>query len=454
LFGEVKSKINLFLVRFGILFRLNLFKLKLIFEKTKGLLSSICFTFLINLLGCATYQGNVEKVRDLVANGQLTAALAQLEPLALKESDDQLVYLLDYATVLQIAGRFKESNQYFIKADKLSDVKDYTSLSRETGAILLNEEMVQYKGDDFEVILINAMTAINYLVLNDLESAMVEVRRLNEKLNRFRLEAKRKFTDNAFALYLSGIIYEASKQWDDAYIAYAAAFKLAPNYISLQNDLIRTAKKSKRIDEFKKWKKEFPLVQYNDTLNDSKYGELVVIFEQGWAPRKNFNPENYRYPKMYPVWSKTLGLDIKISSENNIFFNNSTDMYKSKEMLFSVERMAIESLEDQYASLIMRRMSGFIAKEIMSDQIRQKNETLGFVAELLLQASDRADLRQWSTLPRGFQVFRFPLKEGNYNFKIQGIDYSDAGLSGESWDKQSVQIFPDKKTFYLVRSVH
>jgi hypothetical protein len=266
-------------------------------------------------MACSTYQGYVEQARNLVESGQWTAALQHLEPLALKESDDQLVYLLDYASVLQMAGRYKDSNQYFIKADKLSDIKDYTSLSRETGAILLNEEMVQYKGEDFEVILINAMTAINYLMLNDLESAMVEVRRLNEKLTRFRLEAKRKFTDNAFALYLSGIIYEASKQWDDAYIAYSSAFKLAPYFTPLQDDLVRTAKKSKRTEDYNRLRKEFPLSQENQAVNDPKYGELIVIFEQGWVPRKNFHPDNYRYPKMYPVWSRTLGVNIKVSSE-------------------------------------------------------------------------------------------------------------------------------------------
>lgn len=410
--------------------------------------------FFLNLIGCSTYQGHVERARDLVENGQWTAALEQLEPLALKEGDDQLVYLLDYATVLQMAGRYKESNEYFIKADKLSDIKDYTSLSRETGAILLNEEMVQYKGDDFEVILINAMTAINYLALNDLDSAMVEVRRLNEKLNRFRLEAKRKFTDNAFALYLSGIIYESAKQWDDAYIAYNSAFKLVPYFTPLQDDLIRIAKKAKRTEEYIKWKKEFPLAQDNQMLSDPKYGELVVIFEQGWVPRKNFQPDNYRYPKMYPVWSHTVGVDIKINSEEGTLVGNGVQIYKPKELLFSVEKMAIESLEDQYSSLVMRRLSGFVAKEVLSDQIRQKNETLGFIAHIVLQASDRADLRQWSTLPRGFQVYRIPLKEGNYRISIQGTDYSGSALSGEPLGNRSFQILPGKKVFQMVRSVH
>lgn len=410
--------------------------------------------FFLFFADCSTYQGKVEQARNLIETGQWQAALAQLEPLAQAEGDDQLVYLLDYATVLQLAGQYKESNTYFIKADKLSDIKDYTSLSRETGAIVVNEEMVQYKGDDFEVVLINAMTAINYLALNDLESALVEVRRLNEKLTRYRLEAKRKFTKNAFALYLSGIIYEAAKQWDDAFISYTEAFKLAPYYAPLQEDLLRVAKKSKRTEEYKKFKKEFPLARDQDPFQDPSTGELIVIFEQGWVPRKNFHPDNYRYPKMYPVWSRTLGVNIDISSTAQSFSSLGSEINKTRELLFSVEKMAIESLEDQYASLVMRRFTGFVAKEVVSDQIRQKNETLGLLANIVLHASDRADLRQWSTLPRGFQVYRIPLKEGKYSLNIRGTDYSGTGHSGEIWDVQGIQVKAGKKTFHLVRSVH
>jgi hypothetical protein len=409
---------------------------------------------MITLTACSTYQGKVEQARKLVESGQWKEAASQLEPLAKADGDDQLVYLLDYASILQLAGQYKESNTYFIKADKLSDVKDYTSLSRETGAIIANEEMLQYKGDDFEVILINAMTAINYLILNDLESAMVEVRRLNEKLTRFRIEAKRKFTKNAFALYLSGIIYEAAKQWDDAFISYSDAYKLAPYYIPLQEDLIRIAKKSKRIEEYKSFKKEFPFARDFDPFQDSSIGELVIIFEQGWVPRKKFHPDNYRYPKMYPVWSRTLGVNIKLTAPHKPELNFGTEINRSKGLLFSVEKMAMESLEEQYASLVMRRLSGFIAKEVVSDQIRQKNEALGLLANIVLHATDRADLRQWSTLPRGFQVYRIPLKEGNYILNIQGTDYSGIGLSGEGWDNQEVVVKSGKKSFHMVRSVH
>lgn len=404
------------------------------------------------LLSCATYQGYVDSARNKIQNGQWQEAIQLLEPLALKDSNDQLVYLLDYATTLQMASKYQDSNKYFIQADKLSDLKDYTSLSRETGAFILNEEMVQYKGEDYEIILINAMTAINYLMLNDLDSALVEVRRLNEKLNRFRMEAKRKFTDNAFALYLSGIIWEASRKWDDAYISYEAAYKLAPHYQQLKEDLLRISKKAKRMEQYKIWKDTFSDISEVNWMEDSKKGELIIIYEKGWVPRKNFRPDNFRYPKMFPVWSRTQGISVKVfNSKNESSFDDSSIRYR-QEPLFSVEKMAIQSLEDQFASLVGRRIVGAITKNVLADQVRQKNEALGLLTNIVLHASDRADLRQWSTLPSGFQIVRIPLDEGEYNISIQGRD-SGYTSTNESWNNP-VKIISGKKVFQMIRSLH
>jgi len=399
------------------------------------------FIAILGLCSCATYQGKVSTARTLLQNGQFTEALAQLKVLADQPSNDQLIYLLDYATALQITGNYTESNKYFQMADKFADIQDYTSLSLETGSFLFGEEMVQYKGEDFEVVLVNAMTAVNYLCLGDLDNAMVEVRRLNEKLRRFRLEAKRKFTDNALALYLSAIIYEANKNWDDAAIAYEQVYKVDPSYRPLRVDLIRSNIKARRSDAVKKWKAAFPeVVEQSDWKND-KLAEVVVIYQQGWGPRKNFRQDNFRYPAMYPVWSGKLSVTPSMMSLNH---EPPTPMppFKNDEMLFSVERVAITSLEDQYAALIARRIGGAVVKEIVAQRIRKDNQLLGDIALLAMYASDRADLRQWSTLPRGFKIYRLSLPAGEYKLDIDGQEKN-----------KKVSLKPSEKFFTTYRTL-
>lgn len=398
---------------------------------------------LLGLVSCATYQGKVATARNLLQNGQFTEALAQLKTLADEPGNDRLIYLLDYATALQITGNYTESNKYFLMADKFADIQDYTSLSLETGSFLFGEEMVQYKGEDFEVVLINAMTAINFLCLGDLDSAMVEVRRLNEKLRRFRLEAKRKFTDNALALYLSAIIYEANKNWDDAVIAYEQVYKIDPNYRPLREDLIRANVKARRLDAVKKWKAAFPEVVEQSSWKNDKNGELIVVYQQGWGPRKNFRHDNFRFPMMYPVWSGKLSINPKAYSLNtNAKVGSDLEPFKNDETLFSVEKIAINSLEDQYAALVARRIGGVVVKELVAQRIRKDNQLLGDIALLAMYASDRADLRQWSTLPRTFKIYRLPLPPGEYRLEIDGVEKN-----------KSITLKPNEKFFTTYRSL-
>jgi hypothetical protein len=114
------------------LFRLNFFShFKLKFRKFKNQrVESLVFLFLlllfiVNLNSCATYQGKVSQAKRHIIEKNWEQALKELEPLALQPSDDQLVYLLDYATTLQMSENYKESNKYFIQADKLSDIKEF-----------------------------------------------------------------------------------------------------------------------------------------------------------------------------------------------------------------------------------------------------------------------------------------------------------------------------------------
>src|SRR5690606_25557993 len=107
--------------------------------------------------------------------------------------------------------------------------------------LLFAEELVQYKGDDFEKLLINAMGALNYAMLGNRESAMVEIRKLQEKLEYFRIEEKKEYEQNTFALYLSAMMWEAEGNWDSAYIDYEKSYLRDSNIPNIGEDLLRSA---------------------------------------------------------------------------------------------------------------------------------------------------------------------------------------------------------------------
>jgi len=401
-------------------------------------------------LGCATYQVKVKESRDLISKGEAARAVELLEPLAQKEGDDQLVYMLDYAVALQQAGRYQESARILNQADRISEIQDYTSLSREATSLLLSEGFVQYKGDDYEKILINAVNAINFIMLGNLESALVEIRRLNNKLNLYRTEGKRDYELNPFAYYLGGVLWEADNRVDEAYISYKKAYELIPDYAPLREDLIRAGIRAQRPDEVDGWKKKFPDVKLRPEWRDPNMGELVVIYQQGWGPRKHPHPDFPRIPKLYPVRSLTTQAQVTIEPTTGVSVASSSMNLKT-EMVYDVSGASIRTLDAQYAPLIAKRVAGIAAKAVVSDQLRQKNQLIGDLTWIALNIADRADLRQWSTLPESFQIARGFLKSGRYKVQIKGL--SAAGTdSGESHEWGDVEIKPKKKTFLVWRS--
>src|SRR5689334_22711028 len=66
---------------------------------------------------------------------------------------DTLLYLLDIGLSLHSDGKFDESNKIFLQADKVAEIKDYTSLSEEGLTLLTSDNSKDYKGEDFENVL-------------------------------------------------------------------------------------------------------------------------------------------------------------------------------------------------------------------------------------------------------------------------------------------------------------
>ncbi|WP_413586019.1 COG3014 family protein [Bdellovibrio sp. HCB274] len=408
----------------------------------KRLTGFVGLFFILLLSGCATYQGKVDKARSYLVSRDFEKALKELEPLANKEDGDQLVYLLDYGVALQISGNIPESNTVLLRADRLSEQVDYQSVSRVAGSLALNEEMVQYKGDTFEKIFINAYLAMNFLEIGKLDDALVEARRINEKYQKYRQEEKQKFELNPFSKYLSALIWEADREYDDAYIAYQEAYKLDPSIPGIGTDLIRSAKLARRPDAYKEWKKKFPDVKENPDWYGKSMGELVILYQQGWGPRKYAAQNEYRLPALYPAPSETKTARLTIDGQG-IYVSNP---------LYNVQEAAIKTLKEDYGILVAKRMAGLATKAVLADQVRQQNQLLGDLTFLAMNLADRADLRQWSTLPQTIQMIRVPLKPGEYKFNLEGLDMA-GNPSGEGLFNQNFKINAGQKKFIIWRSV-
>lgn len=397
---------------------------------------------------CSHFSKTSTLANGYLKSGEYEKAIEVLKPLAEKEGDDQLVYLLDYGMALHLAGQYDESIRAFLRADDIAAVKDYHSLSRIAGSILLNEGMVQYKGDDFEKVFIHVYLALNFLMKNDLNGALVEARRTNEILQKFRDEAKKKYSQNAFAFYLSGMIWEADKKWDDAYISYKDALNQDPKNKVYQEDVLRMSKIASRQEElrflFKKYGINTEQVEkrLKNTVGKND-GELILIFQQGVGPIKRPHPDFPSIPKLYPQSSAGSNAQVKILGKSQV--------QATTREVYDISDVAIKTLNDQYAVLIAKRAAGLAAKYAAAKELNKKNELLGAVAWIGLNWADQADLRQWSTLPNSFQIARVKLSPGEYEIDVESLDYRGKSLS-EKMGNKKIKVLPGQKVFMTWRS--
>ncbi|MBY0470378.1 hypothetical protein K2X30_04355 [bacterium] len=357
---------------------------------------------------------------------------------------DLLLYLLDLGLTLHTSGNYEESNKVFLQADKIAEIKDYTSLASEGATLLVSENSKDYKGEDFEKVLINTYLAINFALMGDHEDALVEARRVNRKLSLMVSEGERKYKQNAFARYLSAVMYEADRNYNDAYVDYKNTRQLVPDYPGLGRDLWRTAWLLGMSDEMERWDREYGLGDEDHRAGrqlSPRVGkaEIVVIYQNGISPVKRPNPSFRTLPKFFPRYNPVLQANVDIDGKP----------VGTTAVLHNIEATAMENLDEKYAGLIAKKLAGVVAKEVVADQIDKNtgNQGWGALARLILYSADQADLRSWSLLPRDLQMARFTVEPGTHTVRVSPIG------DGASIPEKTVQVGKGQKVFVNFRYI-
>lgn len=420
----------------------------------KALLLAGCTLF---LAACATHSNQMGPIRRELEQMNCEKALPELYKIASPETDDQLLYLMEYGSALQICKQYDQSNQVLQQADKLSEQIDYVSISRVTAATLINEQALQYKGDKFEKQFLNALSALNYIEQGKTEDAMVEVRRINEKIKKMADEEKRPYELNSFASYLSGLIYETGFHYDDACISYKDSYSLDNSFKPVVLDMLTSCWRAKRTMEYndlvKKTTATEEEIKYSKRELKKKKREVILVFLQGWGPQKAAEPGARSFARLVPSTSltKKLQASFETGTENPAVLTPFVvNPSMQSQVVYNVEKSAIATLEADINSLAARRLGARVAKEVVADQIRQKDKALGDLAWLVMVASERADLRNWSLLPETVQVLRLQVGENETRLKLSGLNFYDQ--VSEDLGTIDLTAQPQKK-IYLIRSV-
>ena len=94
-----------------------------------------------------------------------------------------VLYYLDEGIISHFAGRYKESNQSFSRAESIMEELYTKSISKQVASFLISDNTIPYRGEDFEMAMVNLFMALNYVGLGNWEGALVEARKVDNKLS-------------------------------------------------------------------------------------------------------------------------------------------------------------------------------------------------------------------------------------------------------------------------------
>lgn len=414
--------------------------------------TAICFAL---ISGCATYSQGFREIEEFLVLQKYDAALDELESVQATDGPDEILHYLNKAMLQRMAGNYLTSNESFETAKRLIEIKEAVSVTEQASAIVVSDILRTYTGEDYEKVLIHLYQAFNYLDLNQPSEARVEVLQVDVRLQQLTSNNKKAiYTKEAFARYMSGIIFEGLQEWDDAMIAYRKAYEAYKQFStvyglrtpsSLQHALLRVAEKLQFNDELHNYQNEFRLDTWQAVSDRMQLGELVFIFSNSLAPIKReeagylFDAVSGRMVRIaLPHYeSRPLVINrIRIKVGESIF---------TGEVVQDISAIAYKTLESQKAAITARAFARAVVKYRVSKEAARDDLALGLAMNIAGILTERADTRSWSTLPHNIHLARGTLAPGLYDVTVELLGSHGAVVHSNSY--ADVFIEPGKHTY-------
>ena len=427
----------------------------------------IVFACCLVLNGCAYFQDYnrmTRQARVSMSQGSYPDALATF-PSSAARGGNEILIRMERGTLLQAMGQYKESAAEFeVAAKKIAYYENRAVISASKGAseaasLVINEKAIPYEGEDFEKVLIHAFDALNYLMLGDLEDARVEIRnayrrqqelydkhykdlekaqknvkgmRWEDPLRRAdpqgyhqlmqTAESVASIYQNAFAYYISSLVYELNLEVDEAYIDLKKAIDAAPNCRAIQRDLIRLSKDLHYNDDLERWENSFG--KMDPVLRDGI--DIFVVFEFGLAPHK----EQVKFPILtgsgivsaaFPVYRFTPSATVAGMVSCN-------ERGEKTSIVSDMDAIAARNLLDEFPILLAKQIARSVLKGYATRQLRNEYGAGGVIAGSIVSIiTEQADLRTWSTLPKQVHVARLFVPKLTREITISALPIGGTG---------------------------
>ena len=435
----------------------------------------ILFTICL-MIGCGGYK--FQEVIEPLERGQPEAAYTYLQKHTPKKPD--IPFLFELGLVAHYANKFQESSAAFAQAADIAEDRYTKSVSKEISSLVTSDKLRPYPGTRYERLLSHYYRAINYVYQGQLDGALVECRRATGLINYFKDEKDYDFFGTGFLAYLSGVLFEATGEWNDAYISYKQAAEYYQNAAEktgvetpddIGHSLVRLARKLGFTDEFERYQRQYG----KPPLRPENTGELILFYESGYVPSKT------EEALMFPILKKD---DVKDEEFAPTLMGREGMVYEDIELEYllrvaiptigshrphfagievtagtvkatgvlveDVENIAIETFNAQRPIILLRTLTRALLKYLAYREANKQHEALGVLANLASVVTEQADTRSWQTLPNQIFMVRMPLPAGTHTLNFSFLDAN--GRVGGRDSVLNIKINPNRITFWNHRT--
>ncbi len=407
---------------------------------------------LLFLTACSPHLELYPELEKMAGQGQYlkAAKLVEENKKAYGERNVAL-FNMDRGIFYHYAGRYKKSNQAFEQAERRIDDLYTESISGNIAAFALNDNTLPYRGEDFESVMINIYRAVNYLQMGDVDGALVEARKVNEKLtlinSNYSPKDKNEYAEDAFARMLMGALYEIGatrEDINDAFISnrnaarlyrgdFSAKYRVSPPS-PLAANLLTTAT-FMGSTEVAEARKMFPGREVLPLAEKRGQGQLYFLHFAGRSPTKvedairAFMPDGNRIKIVFPRYKPNIytitGSRVRIDGGEAI----------GLEVAEPVGAIAIKNLANRKARISLKAIARATAKYLANKALQKKAKDrgqglLGFVVgNVYAEVSEQADLRSWQTLPDKILIGQALVPPGKHTLQVEFISRTGVALS-------------------------
>ena len=398
---------------------------------------------LLLLTGCNAQKDNLTVFNRLYQSNDYQAscdyAQAKISKSKTPKAED-LLWILQLASLERFNQNYSQSTAHFDRAEdmlKHFDLKD-SDATDAVGAMAINDNVVPYKGQEYDGVMVNTYKALNFLAERKMDLARVE---FNRALDRQR-RSKEKFSKEIAKLQQEinqkqqqgsnlqrnidnpEIQDEIGQSYPDLY-----AFQAYPDFVNpfttylagIYFDLTGDYPQANFL-----FKESLGMVDNNYIAEDLKATDDILagvkklenttwlIYENGLGPIK----EEFRIDlPLFVVTQKILYTGIALPK---LEFRLPASPYLSVEaqgqtydttLVASMDRVIQTEFKKDYQAILIRAIVSAASKAAAQYMFQSNNQNSGALlaigTAIYSFATNAADVRIWTTLPKEFQVARF-----------------------------------------------